>query len=275
MVLGRETASSRDPNRRIAPFAPGAGTAAGSAPGATLARTQRSGAGTFFQPRQTQPSNKKVGKKKQRKLDRQQDIFGPASAFLPEGLTRGDLPGLEFGLNFENILKAEQDRSQAVSGLEQARLGIGTSPESLLAKEEATKRLQSGGPFTEDLIAQRSLAFQDNQTRAVEAAQAQAASELARRGVSGGLLARDNAILQQQAAATAQQQISEFQTQAALANEQSQAQALGQLESIAAREEQEQLAISQLLADIFANTQRAPIDLSGLVEPVKRRNQLV
>lgn len=229
---------------------------------------------TFFEPRQAPPVLGRINPRDQLAYDRQRMLAGPMANFLPISAQRplqmSDIPLLEAGLNFEQLQQAERDRGYAYDQLARARGAIGSDPAAMRARELAMSRAEGGGPFGPDLIEQTLGMIKNRGAVGLEDAQRAATEDLARRGLGGGLMASQVARLQRDAAGDIQRQSTDFKTQAALANEEAQRIALSQLGEITGREDMQRAAIDQLLASLFADTQRAPISLAGLVPTTKK-----
>jgi hypothetical protein len=208
--------------------------------------------------------------------ERQRLLAGPLASILPTSPQRpfrtSDIPLFEAGLNFEQLLQAERDREFGYGELVRGRAAIGSDPAAMAARNIALERSQAGGgPFDQGLIEQTLGTIRNRGAVGLEEAQRGATEELARRGLGGGLLASQMARLQRDTAGDIQRQSTDFQTQARLANDEAQRQALSQLSDITGREESQRAALDQLLSQIFSETQRQPISLAGLVPQTKKQ----
>lgn len=232
---------------------------------------------TFFQPRTAPPSTAKVTPAISAAVARQQALAGPLAAVLPisqnRPLTRGDIPLLEAGLNFEQIQQAEADRQRGFEELVRARSAIGGDPYAAQARDLALSQAQQG-PLTQDLQDRNVAAIRNQSALGLQNARERALEDFARRGLSGGSLSSfELGQLEQTGAVQAQQQITDFLTRAAEANRNAQSVALGQLQGQTGQEELRRLSIDQLLSDIFLSTERAPISLAGLIPRLSRQDR--
>jgi hypothetical protein len=226
-----------------------------------------------FQPRPSIPQGAPNWKKanQQAQLDRQRALLGSAADILaPAGgqpLRRQDIPLLEAGLNFENLQRAEEDRARGFEELARGRGAVGMDPSSQLAREVAMRRVSQGN----DLKTQRASALKDRTAVATQDALRQLQQEQAQGGVyssSGGFLNR--AMLPQRAAIELSGQLSDLDFQ----QEEADRAALGDLTGITSREDAMRAAFDEMLANLFLETERGPVDLSGLLEPQGRKKGL-
>lgn len=189
------------------------------------------------------------------------------TSLFPEGtvLRRGDIPLLETGLNFENRQNALRDRQQGMQRLEDSRSAIGSSPESILARQIAVSRARGEGPLSQGVIDNQRGALRSAGALAGEAQQRELAMQLAQRGLGGGVPAVQQAALQQQLATDIGGRLASFDLESAQLLDTAQRQAAYDLQTIADQEELRRIAIDQLIAEAFFNTDRSPIDLSGLL----------
>jgi hypothetical protein len=197
--------------------------------------------------------------------DRAQALLGPIGQLYEGQLTRADVPLLEVGLNMQQVLQTLEDRDRAYGLLEGAEGSVGQSRASTIARELAITRAEAPGPFSnQELDAQRT-AITESGALGHQEARAQALAELAMRGAGGSTAAFQLARLQQSQAAQTQQQLSGFEMAVAEAREDAQRQSLAQLFGISGQEEERKLNLQTLMARLLAETERAPLDFSGLI----------
>ena len=223
---------------------------------------------------ETQPAATNVQPWQWQQAQRQQTAFGPAlSSILPwqQGpILRKDIPLMQVGLQYQTQMQSELDRQRAYEELMRSWYGLGQSPESQLAKQTATERLQAGGPWTPELLEQQRGAIRNAGGIAQQAAQRQLASALGERGLgSSSIAGMQQAQLAQQAGLNIQQQLSGLEMQARLQNEEAQRLALGQLQEMAAQEQSQRTALDAAIANLFASTEREPLDLAPLAELIQ------
>lgn len=205
-------------------------------------------------------------------IDRLRQVSGPfADIIAPEGgqpILRKDIPLLEAGLNYENLLKAERDRQFGYEQLTRGREAIGSSPGEMLAMEIAMQRAQGGTPWNDQFIQGQVGALKDRSAIARRNAMEGMEQSFAARGISGVDPALAQANLEQDLLGQLSGQIGDIYSTAATQRDQAERAALEQLTGITQEQGQRRTTIDQALADLFLNTERAPIDLSGLIEPV-------
>ncbi len=205
-------------------------------------------------------------------LDRQRSLLGLFGSLLPENmiLRQSDVPLLENNLNFQQRLMAMQDRDTGIGRLEGARQSVGISPESTLARELAVRNASGGGALGEDVVANSRAALRSQNALAAEAAERELSRSLASRGVGGGLAGMAQARLAQDQAVNSATSLADFDLQAASMLQQAEREALSDLQAIAAEEQNLRLALDQLIADQYLNTEYGAIDLSGLLATVPK-----
>jgi len=197
--------------------------------------------------------------------DRARALLGPLGQLYEGQLTRQDAPLFEAGLNMQQILQTLEDRDRAYGLLQGARDSVGQSRASTMARELGISRAQEPGPFSEEQLDSQRTAITEQGALGFQDSREQALAELATRGSGGATAAFQLARLQQAAAAQTQQQQSGFELAVAQAREEAQRQNLAQLYGISSEEEERGLNLQTLMAQLLAETERAPIDLSGLI----------
>jgi len=239
--------------------------------GQTTPAPYPSGAPSYFQPRTTSTPTD-LTRRQQRRLTAQQSALGPTASqfFAPQApLKRRDIPLMEVGLNYEQLLMAERDRQRAYEELVRSREAIGSSPAEQYLRQQLESQIGGGGPFTDPLRAQMEAGLRQQAALAWQAQQQSATADFARRGLGGGFTPYQMAGMQQQSAADLASQITDFQTRAAIANEEALRQMMGQYAGQTEQESTRRAVIDSAIAELFGETQRAPIDLSALIARVQ------
>ena len=205
-------------------------------------------------------------------LDRQRSLLGQFGSLLPENmiLRQSDVPLLEANLNFQQRLMAMQDRDTGIGRLEDARSSVGISPESTLARELAVRNASGGGSLGADAVANQRAALRAQNALSAQAAERALSTQLASRGVGGGLGAMQHAQLAQNNAVNTATALADFDLQSAALLQQAEREALADLQAIASEEQSLRLALDQLIADQYLNTEYGAVDLSGLLATVPR-----
>ena len=222
----------------------------------------------------TQPISPKL----QQQIAAQQARMGNAgNSFAPNTLVRAkDLGWYDINQQLMTQQQSEMDRQKAYEEYQRAWLGLGQSPEALKAKELAMQAAMSGGPWTGGLMEQGRGAIRNTGSMALQGAQRTLAEDLARRGMGGSSIQGLNqARLGQQTALGIQQQLAQFEQQAAMQNEAARQAALAQLSGLAGTEQAQRLGLDTALAELYANTQRQPVDTSVLAEAIKKGNKVL
>lgn len=224
------------------------------------------------QPQQPIPA------KLQQQIQQQQARMGAsASQFAPNTLVKaGDLDWAQFNSQFRTQQQSEFDRQKAYEEMQRAWFGIGQSPESLEAKRAAMAAVSGGGPWTTQLLEQGRGAIRNLGGVGLQSAQRNMAEELARRGMGGSsLFGQQQAQLSQQAALNIQQQLAQFELQAAQQNEAARQAALAQLSDLSGAEQAQRLGIDEAIWRLYKDTQRTPLDFSPLAEQIKKPGRTV
>jgi hypothetical protein len=224
-------------------------------------------------PHQSQPMNPV----EQQWYTRQASLLGPFASVLQGGdlLRRGDIPALETNLNFQQMLLAEQDRQRAFEEMARARGAIGADPSSQYVRNQLMGQIDAGGPFDDMLRQQIEGALRNQSALALQGADRRMSEDFARRGLGGSATEYQQAALQQQAGADLSSQIADFREQAALANQQATSQFTQMLQQQAMQEEAQRAMFDDMIARLFSETERAPVDLSALVAPRPGANKPV
>lgn len=220
--------------------------------------------------------------------------LGQGSNFV---LTRGDIPLLEAGLNFENVLLAERDRELGYGELARTQAGVGADPQ--LAALRNVLGMQAGGMGSPEMNQALSLALaragrqpqferqqtatRDQYTRDSENAIRDLREDYARRGLSGSEISFDEARLRQEGSSALNRALADLEAQ----QDESSRQDIGQLADLAgqrdafqqqsieqllgelSRQDSTRTGLGQLLANVFLETERQPFDFSGLTTPLK------
>lgn len=235
---------------------------------------------TFFQPRQPLEGPARVRPPVTQRAEEQRRLLGPAAQLFPiasnRPLTRGDIPLLELGFNYEQLLQAERDRERGYNELTASRQSVGTDP-ALMRARELMGGFAEQGPFSEDIINQNVAAIRSAGGLDIQRSRQRAAEDLARRGlVGGGVPEVAFQDIELQRGAQTQQQLTDFLREAALTNREAQLLATQQLGGIGQQQELQRQAIDRLIADLFTETERAPISLAGLIpQTTKGQRKLV
>lgn len=136
--------------------------------------------------------------------------------------------------------------------------------------------VQGGGPWNSGLMEQGRGAIRNAGGMAFQGAQRNMAEELSRRGMGGSsLMGYQQAQLGSQARLGIQQQLAQFEQQAAQQNEAARQAALAQLSGLAGAEQSQRLGLDEALAQLYAGTQREPMDLSALAESIKKPGRVL
>jgi len=260
------------------------------------------GAGPFGGPQQTQIGQQAVDNYQRA----QAALLGPLAGVFGIDqpgrndftLTRGDVPLLEAGLNFENVLLAERDRELGYNELARGANAVGQDPQTqrlrqLLgyqsegnASPELAQAIQlaqsraTRGPESND---RQETVLKDQFNRDTEGAFRDLREDYARRGISGNEIALDEARIRQEGGSGLNRALAELEGRrddaqrldiAQLGDlsgqkDSFQRQSLDQLTELIARQEGQRDAYSQALANVFLETEREPFDLSGLTTPLK------
>lgn len=192
------------------------------------------------------------------------NLMGPlGQAFPTAGFKTADVPWIEAGLNFQIAQQAEADRQRGYEELTRGRAAIGTSPESELAREIAKNRATENR-FSKEIDQMRQAMLGSGAQAAQQGREAMMA-DLARRGIGGGTAATQMAQLEQDALINALAKQATFELQAAQMQEEADRQAYQDLAALATQQEAERMAFDEALAKVFLETERAPVDLSGLI----------
>lgn len=235
------------------------------------------GVPTGDNPLQKAMSATQIPKDQQRMLEQLQ-LLGPLAEILMspgQVLRRGDIPMLEAGLNYQQLLKAEEDRQRGYEELARAWGSVGQDPTSMAYKEMVRRMMGQGGPYSPDVLAQLEGKLTGESALSQEAMSRQMAEEYARRGLGGGAMPYEMASLQQTGARDLGSQLADLRNQAVLANEAAQQQWTQMFGAQAAQEEQYRQALNELLANVFLQTERAPIDLGSLATGVPSARKAV
>lgn len=197
----------------------------------------------------------------------QRRLLGAFSQLFPSGrpIEIQDVPLIETNLNFQNLMRAEQDRAQGINILGQAGMALGNDPQSILAKELATGFATGArGPYSDDQVAMRESAIREQGAVDTRAATQGLQEQLAMRNLGGQAPALETALLEAEGRRATQQALGSFAEQVAQAQAESQLAGLSQLSTLMTQEDALRQAALQALADAFLQTERAPIDLSAL-----------
>lgn len=235
--------------------------------------------GQFFEPRvaptpQRPPNPRTVDRYLNPIFERQTALAGPLAGVLPlspqRPLTAGDIPLLEAGLNYEQLLQTERDRQRSFEELSRARQQIGFGRGADFARQQATIQAQQG-PIDEELEGRNVTRIREGAGRALEAARRSAASQIGSQGLTGSSIGAFRlADLEQQGRQQAESDITDFLTQSAQVNRAAQAEGLSRLSEIVAREEGGRLLLDQEIARLFGDTERGPISLAGLIPQIPK-----
>lgn len=182
-----------------------------------------------------------------------------------EPIYQGQVPLIEARLGYENQQLAERDRQLGYEELARSYGNIGKSTGEQAAMQAALQLVQSGGPYNAGYMDQQRGNLRDQSAMALEQARMAMAGDFARRGLGGSMLPQQQAQLAQQSSTALQGNLANLESSTALANQQAQLAATGQLSEMAYRESAQRQAIDQLLANIFLNTERQAPDLSNLL----------
>jgi hypothetical protein len=185
-------------------------------------------------------------------------------------MQRRDLPFAAWELNEDQRMQAELDRIRGYEELARARNAIGTDPAAEAARNMALDRALNGGLFDDPYLDQQRGLIRNRGSVGLEAARRNMQEDLARRGLNGGVSAYELAQLDQSGALGIQGQLADFEQQAQAAQAQEMAQNLDRLIGITGREEAARSALDQELANVFLETERAPFDVSELMQPVRK-----
>ena len=176
---------------------------------------------------------------------------------------KSDLNTVSAEINLENIARARMDREAAYGEYSRALEGLGMSPESQLARQVATERLQNPDIFNPQEMSLQEEMIRGRAGRGYEGALRSAQENAAARGI-GGLSSYEQAQLGQESERQASDELQNLAIQAALQREEKQRGALGTLGTMASDEETRRLAIQEALARLYADTEYGQVDLSGL-----------
>ena len=191
------------------------------------------------------------------------------------GMQRRDLPFAAWELNEDQRMQAELDRIRGYEELARARNAIGTDPAAQQARELALERAMNGGLFDDPYLDQQRGLIRNRGSIGMEAARRNLQDSLAQRGIEGGLSAYEMAQLDQSGALGIQEQLGGFEQEARAAQAQERAQGLEQLLGLTGREEASRSALDQAIANVFLETERAPFDVSELMQPVRKGKKTV
>jgi len=211
--------------------------------------------------------------------DLQRRLLGPLADILypdpnSDVLRYNYMPAIEAGLNYQNMLLSEQDRAQGYNELARAWASVGQSPESLYLKEQLGNQIEKGGPYTDQVLQQIQGGMKDQAAVALQDLQRQMAQSQAQRGLGGSMSDYQQAALQQQSAADLSGRFSDLRERAVGLNDTAKAQWLQQFAQQSAQEDIRRAALDELLANVFLNTERAPIDLGALTTPTYATNYM-
>ncbi len=233
----------------------------------------------------------------------QQALLGPLGKVFGLGdnsdftLTRGDVPLLEAGLNFENVLLAERDRQLGYNELARTQAGVGADPQSQRLRQilgsqaegnaspemEQALALASQRAGRQGQFAREATATRDTYGRDTENALRDLRADYARRGVQGNESMLDEALLRQSGSTALNRALADLEGR----QDESQRQDITQLSDLAGRnqgfqqasieqllgqiggDDQTRAALGQALANVFLETERGDFDLSGLTTPLK------
>lgn len=200
------------------------------------------------------------------------DILSGPGRTLP--ITAGEIPLIEARLNFENLLKAEEDRKRAYEELVRGRAAVGSDPASQSLRMLLQSRAAEG-PLGSTYVAGQQAGLANRANADLARAYEMAAEEAARRGMGGSMTGYESALLQQQARQGLTGQLSTLDRETRLANAEQQRQDALLLQQQVAREAAAREAYDQMLAEIFSETERGPIDLSGFVNQVSNPTRYI
>jgi hypothetical protein len=189
-------------------------------------------------------------------------------------ILQGDVPMLELQMGQQNQMMAEADRQAGYEQLARSYGNIGQAPGEQLAMRSAMGLVNSGGPYNAQYMDQQRGNMRDQSALALQQAQQAMSGDFARRGLGGSLLPFQQAQLNQQSSSALQNNLAGLESQTALANQQAQLAATGQLSEMSYREQAQRQALDQAMANIFLNTERTAPDLSNLVaemDPAKAK----
>lgn len=206
---------------------------------------------------------------------RQQQLFGSMAPYMPISSDRpmnaADVAAWEMNMNWQQQMMAEADRQRGYGELVRGREAIGNDPYSRYVQDSLRGQYESGGPFTQDLMGQLEGGARGESMRGLQAAMEAARSGFARRGLAGGLSDYQQANMQSQAAGPLAQQIAQMRMQGTMANQAALEQAMQQMQQQAQQQEAMRYASDQALANVFLDTERAPIDASSLINQLGKK----
>lgn len=208
----------------------------------------------------------------------QRALLGSLGDLLPVGqpLTVGDVPLLEANLNYQQMEQALADRAAGIGRLRNAYSDIGTDPNSILARDLASQFATGQlGPYSDKEVAQREEAIKAKSRSATESAVQDMLSDFARRNIGGGTPALELAKLALMGRQSMAGQLGDFAEQVATQRLASQQAGLENLGQYAMYDETARTELLRAIADAYLETERGPIDLSGLLEIPSTRGRIV
>lgn len=195
---------------------------------------------------------------------RTRQLLGPFGFIAdPSTFNRSQLPGIETGLNFQQLLQSQQDRAASINLLQEQRSQIGQRPEQLQALDVARRRLERPEPFTPEEVSQQQSAIRQRGAQSFESAQRQQDESLARQGLRGGVTAFQEAGLRQQSSRQTSDELQRLAIENALGRDVNEAQAVDRLRLIGGEDEARTIAVNNALTELLS-AERGPIDLSAL-----------
>lgn len=201
---------------------------------------------------------------------RQAQLLGPElGAYIGTDISapimgKNEYQFLQARLNYENILRAEEDRRRGYDTLSQAYTQVGQSPESTFAREMAAYRLANPDILNPQEVSMQEAAIRARGARGYQDTLMQLQQDQAARGIGGPIGGYELAQLNQGYDRQIADELQNQALQLAFAREEREKGALGTLSQISTDEEVRRMAILQALADAFLQTERGPIDLAGL-----------
>lgn len=171
---------------------------------------------------------------------------------------------LQARLNYENILRAEEDRRRGTDYLTQGYEQVGQGPEQTFAREMAAYRLANPDIMNPEEVSMQEAAIRARGARGYQDAEMLMQQDQAARGIRGPMGSYDLARLGQGYDRQVADELQNQALQLAAGREEKEKGALGTLSQITGDEETRRMAILQAIADAFLSTERGPIDLSAL-----------
>ncbi len=217
-------------------------------------------------------SNRALQQQLSDKAAYQSSMLGPDLQWLmPSGgkpIQARDIPWMDINLQYQNQQLGEADRQAAYEALQKAFYQIGNTEEGQAAIAAAMQQLNEL-PYGAQQMGVLQGNIQNDAARGYQSALQQAQQDYAQRGLAGSPTGYQSAALQQQARGGMQDQMAALEEKATLANTEAKRAAIQQLYGITSEQEARRQAIMEAISQLYANTERTPIDLSGLLAPMK------